>query len=61
MGGVSGVLDNVQNLVVFFFDGSPKLFLSMLCGVPTPIVPLSKKVSAVSPFQYMFFLCGSEV
>ena len=22
-GGVGGVLENVQNLVVFFFDGSP--------------------------------------
>ena len=49
------------------------LFLSMLCGVPTPIVPLINKVCAVSPpnsshnqesmcgvppSQYMFVLCG---
>ena len=30
------------------------LFLSMLCGVPTPIVPLIKMVCAVSPL----ILCG---
>ena len=29
--------------------------LSMLCGVPTVIVPPINKVCAVSPFQYMFF------
>ena len=34
------------------------LFLSMLCGVPTPIVPLINKVCAVSPPPSIRFFCA---
>ena len=34
-------------------------FLSKLCGVPTPFVPLIKKVCAVSSLPVQFFQCNS--
>ena len=59
-GGGSSLFGTLSEIFLFFnYDASPKLFLTMLCVVPNPIVPLIKKVCAVSPPSSVpFFPCG---